>query len=226
MTRRSLGTLLLGLAAHRAQARAADLQTALAAVAPGLPKWVCLCIVHEPAEAPRFEWHGYRDTADRRDFWPASTIKLDAAIAALEQLHALGLPAQTRARFEHHCLRRLLFHEVLPEAERFRISPAMLPLLRHGGTGLSGLETAHPDSGPSSWTPAVQAAFPGARYFHKSGLISNCALDLAAIDARAQGGPCALWLLGIRTGHATEPKGEPLVGQMAEAATRWLQARM
>lgn len=346
MTRRSLGTLLLGLAARRAQARAADLQTALAAVAPGLPKWACLCIVHGPTAAPRFEWHDYRDTADRRDFWPASTIKLYAAIAALEQLHALGLPAQTRARFEHRqargawrfdverpvdrlisevfrrsanedytlllrlsgldrintrfltpergfpgsalmrgyvkerpwayvreeaqrielihdaqshtvehswsgrfyaeergasvidartgnvtsprelvdCLRRVLFHEALPEAERFRISPAMLTLLRHGSTGLSGLETAHTNSGPSSWTPAVQAAFPGARYFHKSGLISNCALDLAAIDARAQGGPCVLWLLGIRAGHATEPKGEPLVGRMAEAVVRWLAA--
>lgn len=73
-------TLLPGLATRRGQARSRSANRP-GGSAPGLPRWTCLGLVHEPAEAPRFEWQDDRGTTERRDFWPASTIKRDTAIA-------------------------------------------------------------------------------------------------------------------------------------------------
>ena len=40
-----------------------------------------------------FDWEGTSD--DRDDWWPASSVKIFAAVAALERLHALGFPIRT-----------------------------------------------------------------------------------------------------------------------------------
>ncbi len=45
-------------------------------------------------------WH-YKNNPDATDFWPASTIKIFAAISAMERLHALGLPLESTLTFEH-----------------------------------------------------------------------------------------------------------------------------
>jgi hypothetical protein len=67
--------------------------------------------------------------------------------------------------------------------------------------------------------------FPNARYFHKSGLISNYALDLACIDARAQNGPCYLIALAVNAGHASPVHGDELIRQMSLAVARWVEGR-
>lgn len=47
----------------------------------------------------RYDWRG--TSVHRENWWPASTVKLYAAIAALEVLHALGLPPQAKATFAY-----------------------------------------------------------------------------------------------------------------------------
>jgi hypothetical protein len=67
--------------------RAASLDAALDPIAPEIRKWATVCIVEKNAAgALEFFWHDYRDSGSARDFWPASTIKLYAAIATLELL--------------------------------------------------------------------------------------------------------------------------------------------
>ena len=343
--RLGLFTLLISTAVTQADPA---LDTALEASTPDLQKWASICLVGGSAEKPNFEWHDFRDTGTRTDFWPASTIKLYAVIAALELLHEQGLSLQSTASFEHqdssgiwhldcartmpemlsevfrrssnedytlllrlvgidrintqllipergypqsalmrgyvkdrpwgymreepqrihlsstdgtqgkiiqHCwsgryyaeergctvidaktgnvtsaheltdtLRRLLFHEHLAENERFKLTEQQINFLLHGGNGFVGLETRNADSGPSSWSPKMQSHFPKARFYHKCGVISDHAMDLACLDDRANGGPCCLWLLAVKAGHATKPlDGETRVGQMADALADWLK---
>jgi hypothetical protein len=339
----------------------ATLDNALDAVAPQFRKWAVVCVVREGKDgAPAFDWHDYRGTADRKDFWPASAIKLYAVIAALELLHEKGCDLDTTAIFEHQekdgrwvldtartmremmsevfrrssnedytlllrlvgvdwmnthfltaergfpnsalmrgyvkgkpweyvreerqrvrlvaqdgarsvvlehvwsgrayaqergctiidaktgnvttpremadCLRRVMFHERLREAERFRISAEQLRFLREGGGGLTGLETTAPESGPSVWARGAEEVFPKARYFHKSGMISNYALDLACVDDSANGGPCYIAVPVIAAGHATKAPdglmpaplppstvGETLVGRMSLEIAKWVK---
>jgi len=328
----------------------AALDAALDAVAPELRKLAVLCLVRDGENgAPVFDWVEYRDTADRKDFWPASTVKLHAVIAAMERVREAGFDLDVTATFEHReadgkwvldcartlremssevfrrssnedytlllrlagidwihtefltaergfpnsalmrgyvksrpwvyereeaqrirlaspdgshtaviehrwsgrsyseergatvidaktgnvttprelaeCLRRILFHEHLPGSERFRISPAQLQFLREGGGGLSGLATVAPESGPSGWTGAAGEVFPQARYFHKSGLISDHALELGYVDDSANGGPRYLFVPVIAAGHATKPiDGETLVGRMSLEIAKWVKA--
>lgn len=325
------------------------LDEALDTVAPGLMKLAVVCLVRDVEKGkPRFDWIEYRDTADRKDFWPASTVKLHAVIAAMERVREAGFDLDVTATFEHReadgkwvldssrtlremtsevfrrssnedytlllrlagidwihtefltaergfpnsalmrgyvksrpwvyereeaqrirlvsaggrrtamiehvwsgrsysedrgatiidpktgnvttprelaeCLRRVLFHEHLPESEKFRISPAQLQFLREGGGGLTGLATIAPDSGPSGWIGAAGEVFPQARYFHKSGLISDHALELGYVDDSAKGGPRYLFVAVIAAGHATKPvDGETLVGKMSLEIAKWVQ---
>lgn len=317
------------------------LDEALDAVVPSLGKWGTVCVVQEVAGKTTFAWHDYRDTGRKTDFWPASTIKLHAAIAAVELLneHELDLDAtltfqhqdkdgrwitdaartpremisevfrrssnedytlllrlsgidrlherffttergfpQTalmrgytaarpwayvreepqrivhpRVTLTHHwkgrsyaaergctiidaktgnvtttrelcdTLRRVMFHDEIEPEQRFRITTEQARFLREGGDGFTGLETRGADSGPSAWKGATKTVFPSARYFHKSGLISNYALDLACIDARAQNGPCYLIALAIHAGHASPVHGEELIRQMSLAVAKWVQ---
>jgi hypothetical protein len=86
----------------------ATLTERLPALVTGLPEGFKALVLALPAAGAsgargaataRFD---YRNTAaDRGDWWPASTVKLFAAIAALETTHRLGLPPTARATFHY-----------------------------------------------------------------------------------------------------------------------------
>lgn len=301
-----------------------DLTAVMEAAAPGLKLRATVIAVETVNGQTTFPaWH-YKNEPDAIDFWPASTIKIYTAVAALERLHALKMPLETTLTFERRegsgpwvldcarampemlsevwrrssnedytlllrfngldhlngsfltpergftrsalmrgywkarpytykpeerqritlraqdgriefvehlwaghswsaergatvidsrtgnmastrdladCLRRIVFHELIPEAERFKISPEMLSFLQHGGNGFTGLETKDPDSGPHAWDGGKEL-FPKARYYHKVGLISNEVLELAVVDDRAESGKA--WVLCLRAGVGTE----------------------
>ena len=131
----------------------------------------------------------------------------------------------TSTRVLCDCLRRVLFHDELPEQERFRISSEQARFLKEGSEGrFHGLETKIIATGPTVWQKAWAEVFPKARHFQKSGLISNYALDLCCIDDRANGGPCFLMCAGLNAGHATKPvDGEQLVSQLTRAIALWVR---
>jgi hypothetical protein len=78
-----------------------SLDAALDAVAPNLGKWGTVCQVKEEVGKTVFEWHDYRDTGRKTDFWPASTIKLPAAIAAIELLNKQRIDLDAELTFQH-----------------------------------------------------------------------------------------------------------------------------
>lgn len=342
----------LGLAVSPVAAQGDEaLDLALDRVGPGLKKWAAVCVVTAGAGGvPVFEWTEYRGTGSAADFWPASTIKLYAVVAALELLSERGFSLDATVTFEHggkdgrwvldcartmremlsetfrrssnedytlllrlvgldrlntrflipekgfersalmrgyvagrpwqyvreepqrirlrsadgvhsethehtwsgrfyaqerggtvidaktgnvttprelvECLRRILYHERLPAAERYRLTPEQLGFLRTGGEGLTGLETRNEESGPSAWSGAAESVFPGARFFHKCGVISDFALEIAAVDDTAAGGPAFLLAPVINAGSASQPvDGPTLVSQMSLAIASWVQAR-
>jgi hypothetical protein len=69
------------------------LEDILRSIGPEYKKWATVAIA-EPNAGPE-QWHWYHQRGDglERDFWPASTIKLYAAIAALERLAQSGFTA-------------------------------------------------------------------------------------------------------------------------------------
>lgn len=347
--------LLITMALLVSSISAADpgLDSALEGVAADLPKWATVCVVRPAAEGqgPVYEWHDFKDTGRRQDFWPASTVKLYAVLAALELLDQHGMPLDTVVAFEHQdkagqwridcartvremvgevcrrssnedytlllrlvgldrinteflmpargfpssalmrgyvkerpwayvreepqrvtmtsvlpgktitlehhwkgrfyaeergctvidaktgnvtsprelvdCMRRVFFHEQLPEKERFRIGPEALHFLRAGDkdSNWNGLAETGADSGPYSWTEELRQAFPGARFYHKCGLISDHALDLAWVETGP--GTGFVWLLAVKAGHATKPEpGDLWVGRMASALVPWLKQKL
>jgi hypothetical protein len=323
-----------------------DLDAALDAIAPELKKWAAVCVIEKNEDgSPRFEWFGYRDTARKLDFWPASTIKLYTAVAGLELLTDHGFPLETIVQFEHRegdrwvldcartmpemlsevfrrssnedytlllrmvgidrinsalliptrgfpssalmrgyvlprphcfkraeaqritlrtpdgmrsqvlehsfsgrlyseergctiidpksgnvtspwelgeCLRRVLFHEQLPEQDRYRLTAEQLTNLRNGADGRIGLETKGEESGPSAWD-GLKEQFPMARFYHKCGVISNYALEVAALDDSANSGVHFILVPVINAGEVTKPlDGEKLVARMAAAIGDWV----
>lgn len=322
------------------------LDALLDSVAPGTPKWATVCLIREQDGRPVFEWHDYRNTGTRTDFWPASTIKLYTAIAALERIREQGFTLDTTVQFEHedkdgwhldcartmtemlsevfrrssnedytlllrlcgidwlnekfltpergfkqsalmrgyvkgrpwvyireekqrlrltssdgrksstlehhwlgrswsaergctvidaktgnvttprdlaNCLRRLLFHEHIPEQERFNLDLDDVRFLLHGDGAFTGMETHHQDSGPSAWTKALETIFPKAIFYHKCGLISDHALEIACVDDRKNGGPCFILVPVIQAGSTTKPvAGDALIGQMSLAIGQWV----
>jgi hypothetical protein len=132
----------------------------------------------------------------------------------------------TSARELAECLRRVMFHEHLPENERYRLTDAQVTFLRDGGDGFTGLETKAKESGPSAWTGGVEAVFPKARFYHKCGLISNYALDVAYVDDSANGGPRFILVPVIAAGISNKPlSGDKLVGQMSKAIAEWVKTQ-
>ncbi len=124
------------------------------------------------------------------------------------------------------CLRRVLFHEMLPANEQYKLTAEQLTLLRHGGGGFTGLETRNADSGPFAWTKAGEEVFPRAKFYHKCGVISSYAMDLAYIDDEHDSGKRFLLMPVINAGLATKPtNGEALVSQMAKAVALWVRGR-
>jgi len=80
------------------------------------------------------------------------------------------------------CLRRVLFHEKLPEAERFAITAEQARWICQGDPkrGIVGLENRF--AGPAGWESSGETLFPNARFFHKGGLISTYALDVCYLS--------------------------------------------
>jgi len=326
----------------------ATLTERLDAIAPEIRKWASVCIVaRDAAGSLQFAWHNYRETADALDFWPASTIKLYAVVAALELLNARGFPLDTALIFEHRendgrwvldcarsmremiseifrrssnedytlllrfvgidrinteflipgkgfphsalmrgyvlgrpygyireepqritlrtadgrteqiehtwsgrsysqergatvfdartgnvtsprelaeCLRRILFHEELAETERYQISAEQLTFLRTGGGDLCGLENKGSPSDPMAWTNGIESVFPNARFFHKTGVISNFALEVAAVDARAASGKYFILVPVAGAGSETKPEtGQKIISRMSRAIAEWVR---
>ena len=349
MLRSSLHAFLLTatLCALPLASAAATLDESLDAIAPDIQKWATVCVVTERADgAPEFTWHDYRGSGDARDFWPASAIKLYAAVAVLELLAERGFPLDATLTFEHRdgaggwtvdcartmremlgevfrrssnedytlllrlvgidrmntrflipergfphsalmrgyvlgrpygytreepqritlragehsetiehtwsgrfyaeergatiidartgnvtsprelaeCLRRVLFHERLPESERYDLNTEQLDFLRHGGGGLCGLENKAAESDPLAWKNALDAVFPKARFFHKCGWISSHALEVAYVDDAAQSGRRFILVPVIAAGDDTRPeRGQALIGKMSRAIGEWVR---
>jgi hypothetical protein len=118
------------------------------------------------------------------------------------------------------CMRRVLFAEQLPEAERYRFSATQLAFLRQGGGGLTGLETRVKDSDPDAWIGGADGVFPEARFFHKCGVISNVALEVACVDDRGHSGRCFILVPVVSVG---DKPGEKIVSQMARAIAKWMR---
>ena len=338
------------LAQYTAFASPPELDAALDAIAPGIKKWATVCVITAPGDGtPRFDWHDYGDTGNATDFWPASTIKLYAAVAALELCNERGFPLDTVVTFEHRendgawtldcartmremlseifrrssnedytlllrlvgidrintqffipergfphtalmrgyvlgrpcgyvreepqritlratdgraetfehtwsgrfyaqerggtiidartgnvtsprelaeCLRRVLFAEHIPAADRYRLTTEQLAFLRHGGAGLTGLETRVESSGPAAWKNGLDAVFPQARFFHKCGEISNYALEVACVDDSAASGQHFILVPVIAAGEESQPvHGDVLIGEMSRAIGKWVKGR-
>ncbi len=330
---------------HRAMA---DLTSVLDRIAPEIKKWATVVLVDWHENKPTFSWHDYKDSGQAQDFWPASCIKLYAAVAFLELLAAEGFPLATTVIFERQtdgcweldcartakemlsevfrrssnedytlllravgidrintkflradrgfaksalmrgyvtarpwvfpikepqritlrsvdgrtkilehtwtgvsyseqrgatiidaktgnvtttremaeCLRRILYHEHLPEHERYHFTAEQLDFLRHGSGGLVGLKTKAKESGPAAWTGGVESVFPHATFYHKCGLISNYCLEVAAVDDTKDSGKSFLLVPAINAGYATKPDGgEKLLGGMARAIAEWVRGQ-
>lgn len=296
----------------------------------------------QPDGSLKFRATHYRDEPAASDFWPASTIKLYTALAALEQVHALGFNLDVTVTFEHQddegawvldsartlremlsetflrssnedytlllrmlgrdainsqfltpergfkksalmrgyvtarpwvyiatepqritlrspdgtvkrvehtwggrawseergatvidaktgnvtttedmaeCLRRVIFHEHIPEPERYRISQEMIGFLRYGGGGLCGLETKGKDGGAFAWGKSGEHVYPGARFFHKGGWISSYGLDLACLDDRANSGRAVIVAASVNTGK------EDTIRALCRSLLEWAKAQ-
>ena len=123
------------------------------------------------------------------------------------------------------CLRRILFTEELPEADRYHLTAEQLEFLRQGGHGLTGLQTTGADSEPDAWTNGVESIFPKAKFYHKCGLIGDYALEAAAVDDSANSGARFILVPVINAGEESVPVvGQKLIGQMSRAIASWIVA--
>lgn len=86
----------------------------------------------------------------------------------------------TSTRELAECLRRIMFHRVLPPSQRYRLTDEQVRFITEGGDGLTGLNNK--EASPYAWKDSVDTVFPDARFFHKGGLISTYSLDVAYID--------------------------------------------
>lgn len=121
-------------------------------------------------------------------------------------------------------LRRILFHERIPAAERYRLTPDQLDFIRKGGGGLIGLENTHSDSGPYSWKDALDAVYPKARFFHKCGSIASYTLETAFLDDSAQSGQRFILVPVVAAGTDTKPEqGKPIITKMSRAIGEWVR---
>lgn len=82
------------------------------------------------------------------------------------------------------CLRRLVFHSVLSQSQRFGLTDEQAKFVVEGGDGLTGLENRNADA--YAWQGAGEV-FPQARCYHKSGVISTYTLDVAYLDDTVSG---------------------------------------
>jgi hypothetical protein len=121
-------------------------------------------------------------------------------------------------------LRRIIFHEQIPAAERYRLTPEQIEFLRNGAPGLTGLSTTHPDSGPYSWKDGLDTVFPKARFFHKCGSISSYTLETAYLDDSKQSGRRFILVPVVAAGTDTKPEpGKPIINKMSRAIGEWIR---
>ncbi len=111
------------------------------------------------------------------------------------------------------CLRRVMFHEVVPSEERFKLTEDQLVLLREGRDGYTGLRNTHYAYG---YEDAADAVFPDAAYYHKSGSISNYQLDLGYLYDRATN---TRFIMAL----ATESREKDTVRAMGKAVAEWVR---
>lgn len=115
------------------------------------------------------------------------------------------------------CLRRVMFHEHLPESDRYRLTAEQLQFLREGGGGLAGLNNK--EAGAFAWKDAAETVFPKALFYHKGGQISTYSLDLACIDDRANSGKCFVMCVSTSSGQ------EKAASEMARRIAEWVRDR-
>ncbi len=113
------------------------------------------------------------------------------------------------------CLRRVMFHEQLPESERYDLTAEQLVLLRDGVDGTTGLRNTFY---AFAWDDGVEWVFPGAKgsYFHKPGNISNYYLELAYVHDEASG---ARFLFAV----VSETGDDKAVRLMGRAIAEWVR---
>jgi hypothetical protein len=297
------------------------------------PTWLSFLYVTGPDEAPEFHWAAYGNTGRRVDFWPASTIKIYTATAALELLAEYGYSLDAEASFYHRAgpdsswvldttrtfrailfavfdfssnsdytlllrfagvdwlnesfftrdngfnatalmrgyvtsrpslyrlseeqriviaedgnsierihswsgttyatetgctiyndsgtgncsspndmvehMRRLIFHEVLPESERFDVRVSDLDWLRYGA------EEPVLNDWESSWADGIFNVMPDADYYHKAGRVTNYALDLHYVDDAASDTRYAAAIVTESTATAAYQKLSEEIARMA-----------
>ena len=328
--------VMMAVVAGSSVAGAGDLDGLIDGIDPDVPKWVTVVEVGGEPEAPPFTWHHYRDSETAIGFWPASTIKLYAAVRALERLNELEMPFDVALHFEHReddvwvldcarsvkemlsevfrrssnedytlllrfcgiddintkflvpergfpqsvlmrgyvlgrpyeyirkepqritliaqdgakkvvehewsghsyskergatvisettgnctstaelaeCMRRVMFHEAIPEAERYNLTDEQARFLREGGKGYSGMKS---DSG-YSWKNAVDKVFPNATYYRKTGMISRYHLDIAYFADPDTG---VRFILSV----ATESDKADTLKSVAKTVATWLREK-
>jgi hypothetical protein len=114
------------------------------------------------------------------------------------------------------CLRRIIFHHILPESERYNLTAEQVKFVTEGARGMTGLENK--EAGPYAWTDAAEKVFPNARFFHKGGLISTYSLDVAYIDDAESN---KRYIIAV----AAESGKTDTVKQMAKRIAEWVSQK-
>ena len=109
------------------------------------------------------------------------------------------------------CLRRIMFHEHLPEGDRYQLTGEQLAFLREGGKGLKGLRNTE-----GFVAESAREIFPKAKFYHKEGLISSYSLDLAYVDDSIHSGKRYLISIVANSGEDTTVKA------MSRAIATWI----
>lgn len=65
------------------------------------PVWASVIYVDKSGPKPRYVRRSYKDTGDRVDFWPASTIKVYSIVATMQILKQMGVSLDATATFYH-----------------------------------------------------------------------------------------------------------------------------
>jgi len=111
----------------------------------------------------------------------------------------------TSTRELAECLRRVLFHEHIPEEDRYNLTGEQLTFLRKGREGLTGLMN------PKGFVAeSALKIFPKAIFYHKGGLISTYSLDLAYVDDSQQSGKRYIISIAANSGKETTVKAMSL----------------
>lgn len=131
----------------------AVLDDLLGPVDPDVKKWASVLIISDQGEQLDYTWHHYGQSAVSNDFWPASTIKLYAVIAAYEFLNELEMPDDSILVFERktdecwHIDAARTMPEMVNEIFRRSSNEDYTLLLRFVGIDRMNRLFLHPDRG-------------------------------------------------------------------------------